>query len=43
MAHIPEFDYVIPNMDGKLEETIDIAMAIIIAEKHRSNPRRAKL
>jgi len=43
MEHIPEFDYVIPNPDGKLEQTIDIAMAIVAAEKHRANPRRAKL
>jgi guanylate kinase len=43
MEHIPEFDYVITNSDGKLEQTIDIAMAIVVAEKHRATPRRARL
>jgi guanylate kinase len=43
MEHIPDFDYVIPNPDGKLQQTIDIAMAIVAAEKHRANPRRARL
>lgn len=43
MEHIPEFDYVIKNPDGKLKQTIDIAMAIVAAEKHRANPRRARL
>jgi guanylate kinase len=43
MAHIPEFDYVIPNRDGRFEDTIDAAMAIVIAEKHRSRPRHARL
>jgi guanylate kinase len=43
MERIPQFDYVIPNPDGKLEQTIDTAMAIIAAEKHRTKPRRARL
>ena len=43
MEHILQFDYVIPNPDGKLEQTIDTAMAIIAAEKHRTKPRRARL
>lgn len=43
MAHIPEFDYVIPNRDGRLEDTIDAVMAIVVAEKHRSHPRHARL
>jgi len=43
MRHMGEFDYVIRNMNGKLEQTIDVALSIIIAEKHRANPRRALL
>jgi len=43
MAHIPDFDYVIPNRDGRFKDTIDAAMAIVIAEKHRSRPRNARL
>jgi guanylate kinase len=43
MQHIHEFDYVIPNPDDKLEETAETALAIIIAEKHRTKPRRARL
>jgi guanylate kinase len=43
MEHIPEFDYVIPNLDGRLDQTVEIAMAIVTAEKHRANPRRARL
>jgi guanylate kinase len=43
MEHIPAFDYVIPNHDGRLEEAIDIAMAIIVAEKHRAIVRQARL
>lgn len=43
MRRIREFDYVIPNATGKLKETVDIVAAIIIAEKHRAIPRRARL
>ena len=43
MEHMGEFDYVIRNVDGKLEETIDVALAIVAAEKHRANPARALL
>jgi guanylate kinase len=43
MAHIPEFDYVVPNADAKLGETIETVLAIITAEKHRTHPRRALL
>lgn len=43
MRHIPAFDYAIPNYDGRLDQTIDIAMAIIQAEKHRATPRQASL
>jgi guanylate kinase len=41
MEHMDKFDYVIRNADGKLEETIDIALSIVVAEKHRAIPSRA--
>lgn len=43
MQHVGEFDYVIRNANGKLEQTIDVALSIVIAEKHRANPRRPLL
>lgn len=38
-----EFDYVIVNADGCLEETVDTVTAIIQAEHHRVNPRKVSL
>lgn len=38
-----EFDYVIVNADGHLEETVDTVVAIIQAEHQRVNPRRVSL
>jgi guanylate kinase len=43
MQQIPEFDYVIPNPDGKLDQAVETVLAIISAEKHRTKPRRASL
>jgi guanylate kinase len=43
MERIPEFDYVVPNRDGQLGDTIDAVMAVVIAEKHRTRPRHARL
>jgi guanylate kinase len=43
MAHIPEFDYIVPNADARLSDTVDTVLAIIAAEKHRTHPRRARL
>jgi guanylate kinase len=43
MSRIPEFDYVVPNADGKLNDTVETVLAIIKAEKHRTHPRRAFL
>jgi guanylate kinase len=43
MQQIREFDYIVPNVNGKLEQTVDVAMSIVIAEKHRANPRQAQL
>jgi guanylate kinase len=38
-----EFDYVIVNSDGCLEETVDTVNAIIQAEHHRVTPRKVTL
>ncbi len=38
-----EFDYVIVNADGCLEETVDTVVAIIRAEHHRVNHRKVNL
>jgi guanylate kinase len=38
-----EFDYVIVNSDGCLNETVDTVVAIIRAEHHRVNPRKVSL
>jgi guanylate kinase len=38
-----EFDYVIVNADGCLDETVDTVTAIIRAEHHRVNPRKVSL
>lgn len=43
MKHMCQFDYVIRNADGRLEETIDVALAIVVAEKHRAIPSQAVL
>jgi guanylate kinase len=43
MARIKEFDYLVLNRNGQLKETIDTVMSIVIAEKHRTEPRRASL
>jgi guanylate kinase len=40
---ISEFDYVVPNRNGKLSETVDTLLSIVEAEKHRTHPRRARL
>jgi guanylate kinase len=38
-----DFDYVIVNADGHLDETVDTVVAIIQAEHHRVNPRKVSL
>lgn len=40
---IDEFDYVVVNRDGELEETVDRIEDIISAEHHRVKPRRVQL
>ena len=37
------FDYVVINRDGKLDDTVAQIQAIITAEKHRVNPRVARI
>lgn len=39
IARLPEFDYVVENPDGRLDETIDAIIAIIQAEHHRVDHR----
>jgi guanylate kinase len=43
MTHMGEFDYVIVNTDGRLDETVDTIRAIIVAEHHRVHPRKVSL
>jgi hypothetical protein len=43
MKRISEFDYVVPNPDGSLEQTVDTVMSIVVAEKHRAIPHKASL
>lgn len=43
MEHIPEFDYVVPNLRGELDKTVETVVAIITAERHRTQPRQARL
>jgi guanylate kinase len=38
-----EFDYVVVNADGRLDETVKTVVAIIDAEHHRVNPRKVSL
>jgi guanylate kinase len=38
-----EFDYVVVNADGQLDETASTVIAIIDAEHHRVNPRKVNL
>ena len=43
LKRISEFDYVIPNRDGELSQTVDTILAIIKAEHHRVNHRKVSL
>jgi guanylate kinase len=40
---LPNFDYIVENADGKLDETIDSIVAIIRAEHHRVDHRVVSL
>ncbi len=43
MRRIVEFDYVVPNVEGRLDETVEVIVSIITAERHRAVPRQARL
>ncbi len=43
MERLPEFDYVVVNRDGKLDEAVEQIMAIITAEKCRVKQRKIEL
>jgi guanylate kinase len=43
MARLSEFDYVVANGEGKLDRTVDIILAILLAEHSRTQPRRVTL
>ncbi len=43
LKRVKEFDYVVVNRDGKLDETVDIIHAIIRAEHHRVHHRKVTL
>lgn len=43
MGRIEEFDYLVVNRDGKLDETVEIIAAIITAEKCRVRQREISL
>ena len=38
-----EFDYIVVNADGALDDAVDTVIAIIRAEHHRVNPRKVSL
>lgn len=40
---IPEYDYIVLNREGKLDEAVDTILAIIRAEHHRVQQRKANL
>jgi guanylate kinase len=40
---IPEYDYLVVNRDGELDEAVDTILAIIKAEHHRVQQRKATL
>ncbi len=43
LNRIHEFDYIVVNREGRLEESVDTVLAIIQAEHHRVNPRKVSL
>ncbi len=43
LAHLADFDYLVFNPTGKLDEAVDAIVAIIRAEHHRVHPRRVTL
>lgn len=43
LKRIGEFDYIVVNQDGYLDDTVDAILAIIRAEHHRVHPRKVNL
>jgi guanylate kinase len=43
MLRLSEFDYVVDNLAGELDATVDVIEAIICAEHHRVVPRKVNL
>ena len=43
LKRVAEFDYVIVNADGHLDQTVESVKAIIDSEHHRVNPRKVNL
>ncbi len=43
LERLPEFDYVVINREGQLDETVDTILAIIRAEHHRIPHRKVTL
>jgi len=43
LLRVIEFDFVVPNRDSRLDETVDIIKAIINAEHHRVQHRKVTL
>jgi guanylate kinase len=43
MQRVGEFDYMVPNITGQLERTVEVIRAIIAAEHHRVHPRKVNL
>lgn len=43
MKRIQEFDYVVTNRDGQVDQTVDTILAIIHAEHHRVRQRKVTL
>jgi guanylate kinase len=43
LKRLDEFDYVVLNREGRLEDTVDAILAIIDAEHHRVYPRKVTL
>jgi guanylate kinase len=43
MGRVREFDYVVVNPNGRLDEAVDAILAILRAEHSRTSPRRAVL
>ena len=43
LAEVANFDYVVINQHGRVEETVDQIIAIIVAEHHRVHPRHVEV